>query len=114
MPYLMVQTNTSIDTEAAQAFISKASSTVSQLLGKSENYVMVSFQPPVSMTFAGTTAPAAFLELKSIGLPENATAEISNALCTLVSNELGIAQERVYIEFANDARHMWGWNGSTF
>lgn len=114
MPYLTVQTNTSVDAETAQAFVHKASATVSQLLGKSENYVMVSLQPPAPMSFAGSDAPAAYMELKSIGLPEKATGEMSSALCALVSETLGIQQERIYIEFANAERHMWGWNGATF
>lgn len=114
MPYLMVQTNTSVDNDKAQAFVSKASATVSKLLGKPENYVMVSLQPPTPMAFSGSTDPTAYVELKSIGLPETSTTELSNVLCALVSEELGIDKARVYIEFANAQRHMWGWNSATF
>jgi len=114
MPYLMVQTNTTVDSEAEQSFISKASATVSKLLGKSENYVMVSLQPPAPIVFAGSNAPAAYLELKSIGLPEQSSAELSSVLCQLVSEEMGIEKNRIYIEFANAERHLWGWNSKTF
>ena len=67
-----------------------------------------------ALVFAGDNNPAAYLELKSINLPESETAQISSALCELVSDQLGIDKNRIYIEFSNAERHMWGWNGATF
>ena len=114
MPYLMVQTNKEIEKGAGKSFITKASATVSKQLGKPEIYVMVSLQPPAPMIFSGSSEPAAYLELKSIGLPASATTGLSAALCDLVSEELSIGKDRIYIEFANAERNMWGWNGATF
>jgi phenylpyruvate tautomerase len=114
MPYLTVQTNINIDADTAQDFVNKASSTVSEILGKPESYVMVSLQPPAPMSFAGSAAPTAYLELKSIGLPEKTTDKLSSALCALISDDLDIEKGRIYIEFANAERHMWGWNSATF
>jgi phenylpyruvate tautomerase len=114
MPYLMVQTNTPVNTDNAQHFVKQASATVSRLLGKPESYVMVSLQPPVPMVFAGTDDPTAYLELKSIGLPEKATPELSKVLCELVRDTLNIDENRIYVEFSNAQSHLWGWNGRTF
>lgn len=75
---------------------------------------MVSLEHNPNVLFAGSGDPLAYLELKSIGLPQEQTKTISAALCQVISNELGIAQDRIYIEFADAARHMWGWNGGTF
>ncbi len=66
------------------------------------------------MLFGGNDAALAYLELKSIGLPERKTRELSEALCTLLEEEVGIARDRIYIEFSNAERHLWGWNGTTF
>ena len=87
---------------------------VAKQLGKPESYVMVALQLSVPMVFAGTTEPAAFLELKSIGLAESQTKPLSRALCDIIEAELGIRKDRVYIEFTNAAGKMWGWNGDTF
>lgn len=114
MPYLKIQTNQTITPDQAQALISKASKLVAGELGKPEQYVMVALSPPVPMVFAGTDAPTAYLELKSIGLPSSRTGDLSQALCALIENDLAISKERVYIEFADASRAMWGWNGSTF
>jgi phenylpyruvate tautomerase len=114
MPLLRIQTNRELSETEAKALAARASTLVSEQLGKPENYVMTSVEKNPAMQFAGTDAPLAFLELKSIGLPESITADVSNALCQLVSAETGIAAERIYIEFTDAPRKMWGWNGSTF
>ena len=114
MPYLKIQTNQALDDSAQQALMKKASATVAEKLGKPENYVMVAIDPPRPMLFAGSDAPTAYLELKSIGLPPASTAELSAALCGLVAEELSVDQNRIYIEFANAEPQLWGWNGGTF
>lgn len=114
MPYMKIQTNQDISEATQKTLLEKASATVARELGKPESYVMVTIDPPRPMFFAGSDEPAAYLELKSIGLPGSSTKELSAALCDLVSKELSIDQSRVYIEFANAERNMWGWNGTTF
>ena len=113
MPFLNIQTNQSVTPEQAQALISKASNLVASELGKPERYVMVALAPPVPMLFAGSDEPTAYLELKSIGLPESRTADLSKALCSLMA-DLNISPDRVYIEFADAPRAMWGWDSRTF
>lgn len=112
MPLLRIATNSQIDDKAA--LLPKASAKVAQLLGKPERYVMVEIQDQMAMIFDGKTDPLAYLELKSIGLPEDKTGELSAGLCELISGELGINADRIYIEFADAQRHMWGWNQGTF
>ena len=84
------------------------------MLGKPERYVMISLDPACSMLFAGEEAPLAYLELKSIGLPGDQTRTFSADLCRLVSEEIGVPAERIFIEFTDAPRSMWGWNGATF
>jgi len=115
VPYLKVQTNRPPAPEQAAEFARRASREVAEALGKSENYVMVALEPaPLAMVFAGNDEPAAYLELKSIGLPEDRTAGLSERLCNLVEEALGVPAGRTYIEFADAARHLWGWNRRTF
>jgi len=114
MPYLKIQTNRAVDDQDRRAAMERASALVSQSLGKPERYVMVAMEPPLPMLFAGDDAPTAYFELKSIGLPEGQTAELSAALCEMAEQTLGIDRERVYIEFTDAPRAMWGWNGDTF
>ncbi len=75
---------------------------------------MVSIQGGKHMQFTETTEPYTFIELKSLNLNENKTAEYSKLLCEFINTETDIDTGRIYIEFTNGKRHMWGWNNSTF
>lgn len=114
MPYLKIQTNHEVTNTAKQEILRKASVLLAKNLGKPEKYMMVRFDPAQPMMFAGNTDPCAFLELKSIGLPENRTEALSKLLCQFLSDELKIPSERIYIEFTDAKDSMWGWDGGTF
>lgn len=114
MPLLKIQTNQTLSADQQQILIREASQQVAALLGKPERYVMVSLEYNAVMLFAGTDAPLAYLELKSIGLPTTKTGDLSKALCATIHQQLGIDIDRIYIEFANAEHTQWGWNGGTF
>ena len=111
---LVIETNISLDTANAQALVAQASQAVAGELGKPERYVMVTVQSGTPMLMAGTPEPTAFLDLRSIGLPDGGTEALSKALCQLIEAEIGVPQDRVYINFADVPRAHWGWNGGTF
>lgn len=112
MPYLKIQTTEEL--LHADQLTGKASRLIAEILGKPEKYVMVTLEETAQMIFGGSSEPSVFCELKSIGLPGTQTKEISEKLCSFIAEETGVPIDRIYIEFANAERHMWGWNGSTF
>jgi phenylpyruvate tautomerase len=114
MPTLRILTNVPIPAADREGLLAHASRTVAEMLGKPESYVMVILEDGRDLMFAGTSAPAAYLELKSLNLPEIKTADYSRTLCDLLTETLGVPGERVYIEFAAPPRHFFGWNGGTF
>lgn len=114
MPYLKIQTNLEPDRGHCDALLKAASAAIAEALGKPERYVMVALESGTPMAFAGSADPSAYLELKSIGLPESRTGELSATLCGLINRELDIPADRIYIEFADAQRHLWGWNAGTF
>jgi len=114
MPLLKIQTNREVPPEQRPPLLQQTSAKVAEILGKPERYVMVSLEHNPDMLFGGDAAPLAYLELKSIGLPGDRTQELSAGLCGLIQEALAIPAERVYIEFTDAARHLWGWNGGTF
>ena len=114
MPLLTIETNISLDDQDAQALCSKASAQAAKLLGKPESYVLIAIRPGSIMSFGGNDSPCAMVELKSLGLPEQLTVSFSESLCEFISAETGIPGSRIYIQFSNPERHMWGWNGRTF
>jgi hypothetical protein len=61
-----------------------------------------------------TGEPAAFAELRGIGLPVSKTGELSRLICELIESGLGVPRQRIYINFADIPASQWGWNGQTF
>jgi phenylpyruvate tautomerase len=114
MPYLKITTNKSIDDDPKNKLLKAASKTIAAELGKPEQYMMVSIEPPAAMLFGGVDAPCAFLELRAIGLPISRTEKLSQLLCSLVESHAGIPPSRVYINFSDVPTNLWGWNGETF
>lgn len=114
MPFLEMQTNVKLSDDKRDGLLKKASRAVAQQLGKPEGYMMVSLETERAMMFAGTSEPAAFMDLRAIGLPAGKTEQLAAFLCDLAKTELGVAKERVYINFADVPANLWGWNGETF
>ncbi len=112
MPYIKVQTNQKV--EKKEKLLKKLSAQMAEKLGKPESYIMTALEAEVKMTFGGSTEKTAFIEVKSIGLKESMTEELSQIICSFAEKELGINKNRVYIEFADAPGSMWGWNGGTF
>ena len=112
MPVLQITTNVTI--ENVDDLAKQTSSLVADILGKPESYVMVSVNGAADLIFAGTSDPCAHLMLKSLGLPESETRAYSEKLCSFIEQQLGVSPARIYIEFINPERHMFGWDNRTF
>ncbi|MEA5582015.1 phenylpyruvate tautomerase MIF-related protein [Nodularia harveyana UHCC-0300] len=116
MPLIKVQTSVSAPAKAdVETLLKSLSSKLAKHLGKPESYVMTSLEADVSMTFAGTTDPVCYIEIKSIGtMTPNETTAMSQNFCQQINQFLGVPENRIYIEFADAKGAMWGWNGATF
>ncbi|MBD2425272.1 phenylpyruvate tautomerase MIF-related protein [Phormidium sp. FACHB-1136] len=115
MPLIKVQTSIpSPDKAQVQSLLKDLSARLASHLGKPESYVMTAFTADVPMTFAGTTDPVCYIEIKSVGTMGAKTKAMSQDFCSQVESVLGVPKNRIYIEFADAAGAMWGWNGGTF
>jgi hypothetical protein len=84
-------------------------------LGKPEQYVMVSYQALPELLFGGSAEPACFALLKNVGnFTPTQTQKLSALLCKQLSQALGIAHDRIYLEFVNAQGYLWGHDGETF
>ncbi|MGB9499314.1 MAG: phenylpyruvate tautomerase MIF-related protein [Dissulfuribacterales bacterium] len=114
MPYFKIETNQLVDKPTNEQLLKDATAFACELLGKPENYMMVSLQQGISMSFAGDTSPAAYVKLKSIGLKPDKCGDYSKSICEFVESKLGISPYRIYIDFADIDGKMFGWNKKTF
>lgn len=116
MPLIQVKSSISkVESSKAQTLLKEISSKASDILGKPESYVMTSFEGGIPMTFGGTDGPTCYLEVKSVGtMSKEQTKKLSATFCEIISQQLKVPENRIYIEFNNSEGFMWGWNGSTF
>ena len=113
MPLLQIHASSSVS--APPEFLNKLSTELARELDKPEGYVMVAFQRVPELLFAGTSEPACFAVLKNVGtFTAPQTERLSALLCKDLSSGLGVAHDRVYIEFQNAQPHLWGYDGGTF
>ena len=115
-PTLLIQTSQSFnDNVKKSAFLKECSSTISKILGKPEEYVMISYKHSDGMYFNGSEDPAAFCNIFSIGkIGPDYNPKVSSAVCQLLSNHLNVPSNRVYIQFFDSDASNFGYDGSTF
>src|ERR1700744_958273 len=98
--------------DAQKALLADLSKLLAERFGKPERWVMTCLVPQLAMTFGGAAAPAAFVAIKNVGkMTADDTRTLSAALCDRLAGGLGIARDRIYVEFADAVGYLWGWNG---
>jgi phenylpyruvate tautomerase len=83
-------------------------------LSKPEEYMMVSITPVGRLFFGGSEDPAAFLELKSIGVPDGKRNLLCAELTDLIAGKCGIAKNRIYLVMIDVEARFWGHKGKPF
>lgn len=114
MPTLILHTNLPLDEQQRTELPARLARFTAQATRKPEQWIMTVIHDARPMSFAGGHAPCAFVEFKSIGLPDADMPAISAGLCELLQDALGLDPARVYIEFTRAEPQRWGWNSGTF
>lgn len=114
MPLLKLETTVALSEDKKNALLGALSKMVASSIGKPEQYVMISINPS-AMLMSGKSGNAAFVDVRSIGgLSGEVNRKLSQQICKLLNESLGIAPDRVYVNFTDVEAGNWGWNGSTF
>jgi len=114
MPLIILHTNQPIADEASTSLLTALTHLASKHLNKPKEYVQVLVHPSTTMTFAGTAEPTAWVEVRSLGLPEGSPQQLTEGLCQILEDELGIPPARVFANFMDMPRTHWGWDRRTF
>lgn len=114
MPFFSITTNQALDADRSAAVSAEASAFLARLLGKPEKYIMVHVRPGEAMILNGNPEPAAFVELKSIGLAKDDCKMLAEKICGFLEEWVGIPADRAYIDFHAIDGAMFGWNKTTF
>ncbi len=113
MPFIKVITNQSLGLET-QAEIRKSLGQAIRLIpGKSETWLMVEIEESKNLSFQGSVAPCAMIEVKLYGRSNPGNYEnLTSKVTEIVSDAAGIAEGRIYVEY--EETPYWGMGGSNF
>ncbi|CAL2036698.1 CBN-MIF-1 protein [Caenorhabditis brenneri] len=116
MPVFTLNVNVSLSAEKKTELLKELSTVIGKLLGKPEMYMCIHVNADQAISFAGTTEPAGFAVLKSIGGVGSSAQnnKISAAVFPIIEKHLGIPGNRLYIEFFNLGAADIAFNGQTF
>lgn len=114
MPYISTKTNIEIKKDKEAVLKQKLGKAIELIPGKSENWLMLSFDDKCSMYFRGNSEePIAFIEIKLFGnASKDSYQKLTVAITEIFSEEMGIIPDHIYIRY--DETTYWGWNGSNF
>jgi len=114
MPLLKLETTVALSDDKRKTLLVALSKIVAETVGKPEQYVMVTTSPAV-IVMSGKPGDAAFVDLRSIGgLSGDVNRQLSEKLCRLLNESLGVPSNRIYLNFTGVEAANWGWNGQTF
>jgi phenylpyruvate tautomerase PptA (4-oxalocrotonate tautomerase family) len=114
MPLLALQTSARLSNQQRYNLLAPLSQILAECIGKPERYVMVTVSE-TAMLMAGVEGPAAYADIRSIGgLNGTVNRKLSERICALLQEQLGIPPDRVYLGFTSVSADSWGWNGGTF
>ena len=111
MPLINVRTSLA-SVDDGDGLLQQLSLLLAEQTGKPEAYVMTLLETGVPMTFAGSSEPCAYVEIKSIGALKPQA--MTSAFCELIESRTGIGANRIYVAFEDVNASSWGWNGNTF
>ena len=114
MPLLKLETTVALSEDKRKALLAALSKIVAETVGKPEQYVMVTASP-AAILMSGKTGEAAFVDCRSIGgLSGAVNRQLSERICRVLNESLGLPASRVYLNFTDVEAANWGWNGQTF
>lgn len=110
MPYIQTMTNVGISGKKKQALKQRMGEAIELIPGKSESWLMLSFHDDAHMYFRGEEEPCAICTVKLYGsASEEAYNQLTEALTDILSDELEIDPDRIYVAYEEIGT--WGWNG---
>lgn len=114
MPFINSKLSVKLSEEKKEAVKARLGHAIEAIPGKTEDWLMVSFEDGCSLYFKGNQdAPTAFVEVKIFGsAPDSAYDRLTELITSIYEEELNIPGNRIYIKY-EEVLH-WGFNGANF
>lgn len=113
MPFINTKYSSAITPEQEEKIKSALGKAVS-VLGKSESWLMVGFEPNCSLYFKGEKSEKiAFVDVSLFGSASpSACGRMTGEICGILGDVLGVPADKIYVKYTPVDN--WGWNGGNF
>ena len=113
MPYIELKTDKKISKALEAELIRDFGEAIETFPGKTEKYLMVNIEDECAMAFAGISGDCCMVTVDLLGSATDEVYEMmTKRTCALVSEVLGIAEDRIYVKYTEFKT--WGWTGINF
>lgn len=115
MPYIRFGTNVPVTKAQEQELRERLGRLIELIPGKTEKWLMVEIDDSLRLGLGGDSVlPTAMVTLKAFGREQNDECydALTKAICEAGEIIIGVAPERLYVEY--EVTRQWGWNGKNF
>lgn len=113
MPFINTKYSGAITPEQ-ETNIKSALGDAMSIIGKSENWLMVGFEPNCTLYFKGEKSEKiAFVDVSLFGgASRSAYEQLTAVICKVLGDNLGVPADKIYVKYS--PTDSWGWNGGNF
>ena len=114
MPFIDTKTSVKVTDEKRELLKSKLGKAIELIPGKTEKWLMLSFEDEVKMYFAGdASSDMAYIEVSIFGSAEEKYYEsLTKEITNIFGEVLSISPDKIYVKYETTTN--WGWNGRNF
>jgi phenylpyruvate tautomerase PptA (4-oxalocrotonate tautomerase family) len=114
MPFIQTKVSIKITEKTEKAIKAELGKAIEIFPGKSENWLMLSFEDCCRLYFQGKNdQPIAFVEVKLFGkATDEEYSKMTATITDILKRRLDISPDHIYIKYEEVAN--WGWNGKNF
>lgn len=114
MPYINSRLTVKLSYEQKKRIKDEMGKIISEIPGKSEEWLMVSFDDDKTIYFRGNKMEkAALVEVKICGTTERTYKnKVTDLICSFYQSEFDIPKDSIYVIFSEISD--WGFNGNLF
>jgi len=112
MPMIEAKVTVSLPEEKRDVLKAEFGKAIS-IMGKPESYLMINLVDNQDLYFGGKKLEkGAYVEIKVLGTVDSKSSLMTEKVCQILENHLGIPGDAVYVSYFGTAN--WGWNGGNF
>lgn len=111
MATVRFETNANIPEDRGRIVVQNLTKAVARISGEPESEVRVEMAGNRRMRMADSDEPIAHVEIRNTEMPKNKAAELTQAICPVLEEALGIQDHNIYIAVVSSRNSMWRVNG---